>query len=138
VGESIILWAGYRNVSRHDVALRYRDWPLESHTHWDLRVDWVGAGSVAPRPHPHVNGAAIRDFFSRNPHRFDMTVKPGESFFLYVDRINSAEPGWGYKERLDFRYYPMAAPGEYAISAVGRFFHAGTPIVTRVLRVWVE
>jgi hypothetical protein len=138
VGEPIILWAGYRNVSRRDVVLRYRDWPRESHTHWDFRVERIGAGPVSPLAHPHVDAAAIRDFFSRNPHRFDQPLKPGESFFLYLDRINSAEPGWGYKERIDFRYYPMPLPGEYAISAVGRFFHAGPPIPTRALRVWVD
>jgi hypothetical protein len=79
---------------------------------------------VAPIGHPHVDSAAIRDFFARNPHRFDLALKPGESF-LCLDRISSAEPGWGFKERIDFRYYPMAAPGEYAISAVGRFVHSG-------------
>ena len=138
VGEPIILWAGYRNEARHDVVLRYRDWPLESHTHWDLSVERVGAGPVGPLAHPHVDDAGIRDFFSRNTHRFEVTLKPAESFFLYLDRINSAEPGWGYKERIGFRYYPMAVPGEYAISAVGRFLHPGAPIATRVLRVWVE
>jgi hypothetical protein len=137
-GEPIILWAGYRNVSRQDIVLRYRDWPLESHTHWDLRVERVGTGPVSPIAHPHVDPAGIRDFFSRNAHRFDQPLKPGESFFLYLDRINSAEAGWGYKERIDFRYYPMAAPGEYAISAVGRFLHSGPPVVTRVLRIWVD
>jgi hypothetical protein len=138
VGEAIILWAGYRNVSRRDVVLRYRDWPLESHTHWDLSVERVGAGSVGPLPHPHVDETSIRDFFSRNPHRFEVSLRPGETFFLYLDRINSAEAGWGYKERLGFRYYRMAVPGEYAISAVGRFYHPGAPIATRALRVWVD
>jgi hypothetical protein len=32
----------------------------------------------------------------------------------------------------------MTTLGEYAISAVGRFFRAGTPLATRVLRAWVE
>jgi hypothetical protein len=35
-------------------------------------------------------------------------------------------------------FYPMSVPGEYTISAVGRFFHPGAPIATRTLRVWVE
>ena len=29
-------------------------------------------------------------------------------------------------------------PGEYTISAVGRFFHPGTPVATRPLRVWID
>jgi len=49
-----------------------------------------------------------------------------------------AEAGWEYRERLDFRHYPMSSPGEYAISAVGRFFHAGPAITSPPFRVWVE
>jgi hypothetical protein len=137
-GEPILVWAGYRNVSRRDIVLRYRDWPLSSHTHWVLRVERAGAGAVEALPHPHVDAAGIRDFFSRNGHRFDYTLKPGEAFFLYLDRVNVAEAGWGYRERLDFRYYPMSSPGEYAISAAGRFFHAGPAITSRLFRVRVE
>jgi hypothetical protein len=93
---------------------------------------------VEPLAHPHVDAAQVREFFSRNPHRFEQRLRPGETFFLYLDRINVAEPGWGYRECLDFPYYPMAVPGEYTISAVGRFFHPGMPVATRPLRVWVD
>jgi hypothetical protein len=72
-----------------------------------------------------------------NPHRFDLALKPGESFFC-LDRISSAEPGWGFKERIDFRYYPMAVPGEYAISAVGRFVHSGGADRHAVAPGWVD
>jgi hypothetical protein len=137
-GDPMILWVGYRNGSTRSLRLRYRDWPLESHTHWTLRIERTGGETVVPVPHPHVTVTAIREFFSRNPHRFDVTLRPGESFFLYLDRINSAEAGWGYKERLDFRYYPMDSPGEYAVTALGRFFHEGPPIPAQAFRVWVE
>jgi len=137
-GDPILVWAGYRNRSSRAIVLRYRDWPLASHTHWELRVERAGAGAVSPVAHPHVDAAAIQDFFSRNPHTFEVTLEPGATFFLFVDRINSAEPGWGYKERLDFRFYPMSTPGEYAISAIGRFFHPAPALTTRALRVWVE
>jgi hypothetical protein len=138
VGEPILLWSGYRNVSERDIVLRYRTWPLESHTCWHLRVERTGAGVVESMAHPHVDMTQIREFFSRNPHRFEQRLRPGETFFLYLDRVNVAEPGWGYRERLDFRYYPMTIPGEYTISAVGRFFHPGTPVATRPLRVWID
>jgi hypothetical protein len=101
-------------------------------------VERTGAGAVESIAHPHVDMTQIREFFSRNPHRFEQRLRPGETFFLYLDRVNFAEPGWGYRERLDFRYYPMAMPGEYTISAVGRFFHPGTPVATRPLRVWID
>ena len=73
-----------------------------------------------------------------NGHRFDYTLKPGEAFSLYLDRVNMAESGWEYRERRDFRHYPMSSPGEYALSAAGRFFHAGPAITSRPFRVWVE
>ena len=137
LGEPVLVWAGYRNVSARDIVLRYRDWPLASHTRWDLRVERAGAGVVEPLRHPHVDVTQIREFFSRNPHRFEYRLRAGETFFLYLDRINLAEPGWGYRERLDFRHFPMTSPGEYTISAVGRFFHSGPPVPTRPFRVWV-
>jgi hypothetical protein len=138
VGEPVLLWAGYRNVSDRDIELRYRDWPLESHTRWHLRVERRGAGVVAALRHPHVDTTQIREFFSRNGHRFQMRLRPGEAFFLYLDRINVAEPGWGYRERLDFLYYPLTSPGEYTITAVGRFYHPGAPTTSRALTVWVD
>ena len=138
VSEPVLIWAGYRNASRRDIRLRYRDWPLSSHTHWVLRVNRAGGGEVESLPHPHVDAGEIRTFFSRNSHRFDYTLKPGEAFFLYLDRVNVAEAGWGYRERLDFRYYPMSYPGEYAISAVARFLHAGPPVTSRPFRIRVE
>ena len=39
------------------------------------------AGAMESRPPSHVDSAGIRDFFSRNGHRFDYTLKPGEAFF---------------------------------------------------------
>ena len=42
------LWSGYRNVSSRDIVLRYRDWPIASHTRWHLRVERAGAGAVEP------------------------------------------------------------------------------------------
>ena len=137
-GEPVLVWAGYRNVSSRDIVLRYRSWPLASHTSWHLRVERTGTGAVEPLPHPHVDMKEIREFFSRNPHRFEYRLRAGETFFLYLDRINLAEPGWGYRERLDFRHFPMTSPGEYTISAVGRFFHSGPPVPTRPFRVWVD
>ena len=81
-----------------------------SHTHWDLSVERVGAGSVAPLAHPHVDDAGIRDFFSRNAHRFEVTLKPGGELLPLPGPDQLGRAGWGYKERIGFRYYPMAAP----------------------------
>ena len=77
VGEPVLLWSGYRNVSGRDIVLRYRDWPIESHTRWDLRVERAGAGAVEPLAHPHVDAAQVREFFSRNPHRLRATAAAG-------------------------------------------------------------
>ena len=81
----------------------------------------------------------IREYFSRNLRTASSTGsgRARPSFSTWTG-FNLAEPGWGYQERLDFRHFPMTTPGEYTISAVGRFFHSGPPIPTRPFRVWVD
>ncbi|MEE9271424.1 MAG: hypothetical protein V3V49_14315 [Candidatus Krumholzibacteria bacterium] len=137
-GENLDLWIGYRNVTQHDIVLSYRNWPLESHTYWDLRVESDSRGTIAPRSHPHVSQSDIVEYFSANPHDFELTLEPGESYFFPLSRVNSAEHGWGYKERLDFKYYPITDPGRYSIIAVGH--HVGRDTLTRAepLQVWVK
>ena len=139
VGEAVLLWSGYRNVSGRDIVLRYRDWPLESHTRWDLRVERRGAGAIPPLAHPHVDATEIREFFSRNTHRFEKALRPGETFFLYLDRVNVAEAGWGVPRAAGFSLLPDAESGRvYDQGSGGRFFHSGARITSRPLRIWVD
>ena len=81
-GGHIEMWAGYKNLSRRAITLKYRDWPLQTHTHWKLQVRAGNGKAIAPRAHPHLTRAEIIDFFSKNPHTFDLTLQPGQTFRL--------------------------------------------------------
>jgi len=65
-------------------------------------------------------------------------LEPGQSFFIHVDRINSAEPGWGYKGRLDFKYYPVTEPGRYSIRVTGYNLYGDRAMTTERFEIWVE
>ena len=117
--DDVDLWLGYRNVTGEPIELRYRTWPLAARTSWRLEVRHEDGEPIAPRPHPHVTKAEIEDYFSKHGHRFDLKIAPGEAYFFPLQRINSAKPGWGYKERLEFAYYPMAKAGKYTITVRG-------------------
>jgi len=132
------LWMGYRNDSGRPLKLAYRDWPPERRSYWTLEIRPPDGRVVTPLSHPHVSPEEIKAFFSQHGNTFSHVLAPGESFFLVLDRINSAEPGWGYKERLGFRYYPLVGPGRYEIRAQGhRFGPAGEP-ATRPLMLDVR
>ena len=137
-GEHLDLWVGYKNVTGRDVVLTYRDWPLDSHTYWELWVESESEGTITPISHPHLSRSDIVDYFSANAHHFDMTLEPGETYFFPLIRVNSAEQGWGYKERLDFKYYPMKAPGRYSIIALGHHVRRDTLTRAEPLQVWVK
>ena len=138
VNENIDLWVGYRNVGHRDVVLSYRSWPLDAHTYWELTIEAEGGEVITPLEHPHVTEADIEDYFSKNGSRFDLTLEPGQSHFFPVPRINSAKPGWGYKERLDFKFYPIAEPGDYKITASGHHLLRNVVTTAEPLRVRVE
>lgn len=125
--EQLDAWVVYRNLSDQTQSLAYQEWPKAEHCHWTLTVTRDGT-EVAPLAHPHLTEAEITAYFSAHGNSFQQDLKPGESFALPLQRINSAEPGWGYKQRLGFRYWPMAEPGTYAISAVESGFAGREPL----------
>jgi hypothetical protein len=137
-GEDLNLYVGYRNVSGRAITLRYRDWPLDTHTHWELIVTSVAGDRIAAAKHPTLTPESINDYFSKNPKSYDVTLEPMQEHFYPVQRVNSAEPGWGHKETLDFKYYPITQLGSYEIAAVVHNLHNGADLRTGNLRIWVE
>lgn len=138
LGEAINLMIGYKNLSAAEIVLRYRDWPLDVHSHWRLDIRSQDGGVLPPSPHPHLSNDDITEYFSRHGNSFRMPLKPGQSFFIHIDRINSAEQGWGYKERLDFMYYSITKPGKYSISVTGYNMYGDTSMTTEGFEIWVE
>ena len=114
-GEDLTVGMMYRNVGRQPVTLAFRDWPEERMTHWTADVRHADGTRIAALPHPHVTRQEILDYFPKNTHTWEVTLRPGEIFTLPIDRFNTARGGWGYKERLAFRYYPLEKRGRYTI-----------------------
>ena len=116
VDDEINLWIGCRNDSKMDIQFRYTNWPRATSSKWKLEVRKEGGEIIAALPHPTLTAKDIEDYFSKHGRSYDVTLKPGEFHWFILRRVNSAKPGWGYKEELDYQYYPMTAPGKYTIS----------------------
>ncbi|QIF04191.1 hypothetical protein [Roseimicrobium sp. ORNL1] len=119
VDDEIDLCVGCRNDSDTDIKIRYTDWPRETSSRWKLEVQKEGDALIAAQPHPTITPKDIEDYFSKHGRTYAVTLKPGEHHWVYLKRINTAKPGWGYKEELDFKYYPMTSPGKYTLSVIG-------------------
>ncbi len=136
--EDLLLLFGCRNQSDKRVVLHYRDWPLETHTRWILDITAPDGSKIAPRKHPTLTRQIIEDYFSNYPHAYEVKLEPGEEHFFVLNSINSAKPGMGHKEQLDFQFYPMAQPGTYEISASGFHVFGTKPLNSKPVRISVE
>ena len=118
-GEDLVVWMLYRNVSSKPVKISYRDWPEKKASRWTAEVRGPDGSPVRATPHPTLTRPAIVDYFPKHGQTWTLEIQPGETFPLAIDRLNTARPGWGYKERLGFRFYPMEAPGRYSVTLTG-------------------
>jgi hypothetical protein len=109
VNEEIDVLMIFRNAAAARRELRYRSWPPSERSSCLIE----GAG-VAGVPVP-IAQSEIDEYFSRLRPAFDFELGPGETLEWYLDRITTAARGWGYKERLDFQYFPMK-PGSYEVN----------------------
>jgi hypothetical protein len=119
VGDEINLWVGCRNDSAADIEIKYTDWPLATHSMWKVDARHEKDGIIVAQPNPTVTAKDIDDYFSKHGRTYAVALKPGEQHWVCLQRINTAKPGWGYKEELDFKYYPMTSPGKYILSVTG-------------------
>lgn len=138
INDDVNLWIGYKNTSSKDITLKYSNWPLQTHTFWKLKVVPKEGKEIKALDHPSLTQAKIDHYFSRFPMSHQVQLKPGKSTFFHIPRINSAKPGWGYKEKLDFQYHPMTAPGKYTISAFAHHLFSKSIITAKGLQVWLE
>ena len=117
LGEELDAWVLYRNTGDSAQRFAYAEWPSEKHSYWDLRLVCDGE-EVLPKAHPHLTEADITAYFAANGNAFEVEVAPGAVQGLPIQRLTSAKPGWGYKQRLGFRYWPLEQPGSCELSAV--------------------
>lgn len=117
------LTAVIRNHSPASRTLQWRDWPREQASHVTLAVAGP-AGSVAAVP-TQITPDAVQAYFEPNGRAFEIALEPGEFWLFPLATIDAAPEGWGYKEALNFSYYPLVAPGKYEI--VARFRNLADP-----------
>lgn len=132
--EEIQLVLFLRNLSSEPLKLKYSTWPPKEHTYCQLKINETRRGVIEPAAVPILK-ADINDYFSKHGQKYEITINPSDTHTVSLERISTAKTGWGYKEQLGFKYYPMP-PGKYQISAecLGFFVQ---PIVTNNVQVQV-
>ena len=119
----------YRNVGAKEVKFAYSSWPLETMSRCNVElVNVATRAKVEPRDVP-IAKQDIAAYFPRYGRKFDWSTAPGEQSLFRLPRVTTAEPGWGYKEELGFRYYPAPA-GRYTLSVECVNFIAGGALST--------
>jgi hypothetical protein len=107
--------AGIRNFGPAARTITWTDWPRTNASH--VTLDVLGpAGPVQAVP-TGIDDQATRTYLAANGRHFEITLQPGEFWLFTLPLIDAAPAGWGYKEELDFRYYPLATPGAYSVTA---------------------
>jgi hypothetical protein len=106
-----------RNTTPQPLDLEYTSWPRATQSACTLEiVNLATQQRVAAKDVP-IPGADIEKYFSQHGRRFKVRLLPGAAYALYLPRVTTAHPGWGYKEELGFQYYPIATPGRHTITA---------------------
>jgi len=114
-GDEISLRVFLQNHGTAPVTLTAVHWPRAAMTHAELTVTRARAPVAAHRI-DWLGDAEIAKYFSRlEPWRG--ALDPGGATVHHLQRISSAERGWGYKEDIGFVWYPLD-PGDYEVSAV--------------------
>jgi hypothetical protein len=105
-----------RNVGTAPIEFTHRDWPLPVQSMCFLRITDAAGKAVDAQDAP-ISKQDIATYFSKYGHTWKMKVEPGESHWIYLHRVTSAVPGYGYKEDLGFKYYPVTKHGPHSVSA---------------------
>ncbi len=114
VGENISFDIILLNLSNERLEFNYRTWPPNEHSYCDLLISSV-KGTVEPRAVP-IDRSKIEKYFSEHGHSYQKVLDSDSLMRFGVGPINTAKPGYGYKEKLNFSYYPLQ-PGTYEIAA---------------------
>jgi len=124
-----------RNVGAKPITYRYSPWPRATQSRCELSIVHARTKQrVAARRVP-IAERDIAAYFTKHAHAWEVTILPGAAHVQTLSRVTTAKPGWGYKEELGFVYYPIATPGEHAISATCRnLFGPGTRTSTATMR----
>jgi hypothetical protein len=136
-GDDIEVSLGLKNVSRTPLLLHLGG-ARDERSHFTLVIVGPDGQRVAAQPHPELDADSMAHFFRHMSEIRTLRLEPGEANFLPSESINSARGGWGYKEQLDFSYYPMPQPGRYRIFGTAQRFLPDAAPQTEVLEIRVD
>ena len=127
--DALALQFGVRNVGDHAIKINYGGESQAKRAF--VALDFVDRSGkrVAALPHPDLDAKAMREFFNLFGASKPILLAPGDNFFQRLDQINRAGGGMGYKEELDFQFYPLA-PGRYTVVARGMNYLPGVVLST--------
>jgi len=108
---NLIVYA--QNLSGKPAASQRVNWPRNRMTHAALDIRRAGK-RVPARSVPWLNNSDLRKHFGRNKP-FRSSLRHGDYTLMHLQRIRSAKSGWGYKQRLGFKYYPGMSAGEHLV-----------------------
>ncbi len=134
VDEQLNLTILFLNHTYRDLLFKYRTWPKTDHSYCDLSIS-SSEGTVEPVPVP-ITQSKIEKYFAKHGHSYDRVLKADSSYRFGVRRVMSAKSGYGYKEKLNFHYYPLQ-PGVYDIAASCKNFFGAT-IETKSITVEIN
>lgn len=113
-GEQIELTAWVLHEGSSTVQWTRVPWPKSKMTWAELQVT-LGKQKIKPRPIPWAKKSNIEKA-AKQDKPYTETMPPGTLLPYYLQRINTADSGYGYKERLGSVHYPMTKAGRYKIT----------------------
>jgi len=125
-----------RNTGQSAVDFTYKSWPEEEQSKCSLQIENLASKKRVEAKEVPIAKKDIVDYFSKHGRSYQTKIEPGESHLHRLPRVTTAGRGWGYKEELGFRYYPLSQPGEHSISAeCSNLLGPGSVITTEALTV---
>ncbi|MBL0217030.1 MAG: hypothetical protein IPQ07_24540 [Myxococcales bacterium] len=105
-----------RNGGTQAVDFTRKYFPLAEHTYCSLQI--TNATTKKPiAAKDAVPAAAGYGYFEKHGNAFTSKLEPGAGVMITLTRITTAQTGWGYKEDLGFKHYPVEKPGAHTIAA---------------------
>jgi hypothetical protein len=124
-----------RNVGTTPIEFTDRNWPLPVQSMCSLRITDAAGKAVAAQDVP-ISKQDIAAYFSKFGRVWKMKIEPGESHWIYLRRVTTAVQGWGYKEDLGFKYYPVTKHGRHSVSAeCVNFFGSNSRLTTSAITI---
>jgi len=122
-----------RNIGPIAVTLVHKSWPEAQQTRCLLRIVDAANRAIDAQDVP-IAKQDIAAYFMRSGQTYRVSVEPGHSHVISLRRVTTAASGWGYKEDLGFKYYPIVQHGPHSVAAeCANFLGPGSTLTTATM-----